>query len=48
MDGHTVNPGWTALQHPPYSPDLVLFDSHLFKLMIFQTEVLSSYLLYFP
>lgn len=24
---HTVNPGWTALQHPPCSPDLVLSES---------------------
>ena len=27
---HIVNLGWTALQHPPYSPDLAPSDFHLF------------------
>ena len=26
--------GWTTLLHPPYSPDLVPSDYHLFSLMI--------------
>ena len=27
---HIVNYGWTVVPHPPYSPDLVPSDFHLF------------------
>jgi len=30
---HIANLGWTALQHPPYSPDLAPSDFHLFRPM---------------
>ena len=30
---HTANLGWTALPHPPYSPDLAPSDFRLFELM---------------
>ena len=30
---NTVSLGWTVLPHPPYSPDLVPTDFHLFKMM---------------